>query len=186
MKLEYADEKTKAMVTNVGLISSNGTHGYNIMACEWTHQISHDPGLFALAIRNFKATYQNILETKMFGINIASTDQNVLSSIVGKTTGKSINKISLLKEMGFVLYKAEHIDVLMIEGSCINIECKLVDHIDIGDHPLLIGEVISIHEHDKEPLLYRQGKYFHIGEQIAKPQAAILEKIEELKQKYTL
>ena len=74
MKLEYGDPRTAAMVTNVGLISSNGSYGYNIMACEWTHQISNDPGLFCLAIRNFKATYHNILETKVFGINIAASN----------------------------------------------------------------------------------------------------------------
>lgn len=185
MKLEYGDARTKAMATNVGLISSNGPYGYNIMACEWTHQISNDPGLFALAIRNFKATYQNILDTKVFGINIAATDQNVLSSIVGKSTGKKINKIPVLEEMGFTLYKAEHIDVLMIEGSCMNAECKLIKHIDIGDHPLLIGEVISIKTTEKEPLIYHEGKYVHLGEHIQKPNATVLQKIEQLKQKYT-
>lgn len=174
------------MVTNVGLISSNGTYGYNIMACEWTQQISNDPGLFCLAIRNFKATYQNILDTKVFGVNIAASDQNVLSSIVGKSSAKKINKLPILKEMGFTLYKAEKIDVMMVEGACLNAECRLVEHIDIGDHPLLIGQVMSITANDKEPLLYHRGKYFKLGERIYKPDEEILQKIEHLKEKYTI
>lgn len=185
MKLEYGDPRTAAMVTNVGLISSNGSYGYNIMACEWTHQISNDPGLFCLAIRNFKATYHNILETKVFGINIAATDQNVLSSIVGKSTAKKTNKIPILEEMGVNLYKATEIDVFMIEGACLNAECRLIKHIDIGDHPLLIGEVMNIKTTDKQPLIYSEGKYFHVGEQIHKPGEDVLQKIENLKQKYT-
>ncbi len=185
MILEYGDPQTQAMVTNVGLISSNGPNGYNIMACEWTHQISNDPGLFVLAIRNFKATYENILETKVFGINIAASDQNVLSSIVGKSSAHKIDKIPLLKEMGFNLYKAEHIDVMMIESACINAECKLIQHIDIGDHPLLIGEVLSIKTTDKEPLLYKGGKYYNVGDNIHKPGDEVLLRIEELKIKYS-
>ena len=185
MKLEYGDPRTAAMLTNVGLISSNGSYGYNIMACEWTHQISNDPGLFCLAIRNFKATYHNILETKVFGINIAAADQNILASVAGKTSAKKLEKISVLKELGIQFYNGAEIDVLMIEGACLSAECRLIRHIDIGDHPLLVGEVLSIKTRDKEPLIYHLGKYFHVGEQIQKPEEDVLQKIETLKQKYT-
>ena len=45
MDLPWGDEKTTKFVTNVGLITSNGPYGYNIIAAEWTHQVSYSPSL---------------------------------------------------------------------------------------------------------------------------------------------
>lgn len=179
------DPRTSSFLTNVGLITTNGPYGYNIMACEWTHQISHDPALIALAIRNFKATYLNILQSKEFGVNIAASNQNVLTSISGDNTGKKTDKIAALKELGFEFYKAENIDVLMVHGACMNAECKLVKHIDIGDHPLLIGEIVSIKSEDKEPLMYHKSKYWHIGGRIVKPEQSVLDTIKSVVEKHT-
>lgn len=47
-------------ITNVGLITSNGHFGTDVMACEWTHHISYRPGLIAVCIHPDKATHENI------------------------------------------------------------------------------------------------------------------------------
>lgn len=178
-------ENNTAFLTNVGLITSNGKWGQNVMSCEWTHQISHDPNLVIVCIRPGKATYENILETKEFGISIAAFDQNVLSSVAGNNHGKVVNKIPLLEEMGVEFYDAKTINTLMVSGAVLNAECKLIQHVDVGDHPLLIGEVQSYSELEKEPLIYHRGKYFKLGERIHKPQMSELENIEALIKKYT-
>ncbi len=50
MDLPYGDIKTWKFATNVGLITSNGPVGHNIMAAEWTHMVSYSPGLIAVSI----------------------------------------------------------------------------------------------------------------------------------------
>ncbi len=52
MNLPWGDEKSNKFVTNVGLITSNGPYGHNIMAAEWTHHISYNPGLIAVCIQD--------------------------------------------------------------------------------------------------------------------------------------
>lgn len=172
-------------VTNVGLITSNGPYGHNVMACEWTHQLSYDPPLIAVCIRPGKTTFENIQSSKEFGVNVAAFDQNIVSSIAGNSHGKTVDKISVLKELGVVFYQAETINALMIEGASLNAECKLIKFIDIGDHPLFIGEVQNIKQAAKEPLIYYQGKYFRIGDRISKPDQPKLDQIAELVEKYT-
>ena len=180
-----SDDNIESFLTNVGLITTSGPFGYNIMSCEWTHQISYNPPLIALAIRSHKATYQNIVATKIFGVNIASKNQNVLSATAGNRSGKNVDKIKMLEEMGCKFYKAENIDVLMVQDACLNAECKLVDTKDIGDHPLLIGEIIAFQEDQtKKPLIYHKGRYWKLGERIIKPEQNVLDKIEMLDQKY--
>ena len=184
MDLGWDSEATEKFVTNVGLITSNGSHGQNIMACEWTHHISYSPGLIAVCIRLHKATAENIKETKEFGVNICSTDQSTMSSISGNYSGKEYNKVEALKELGFKFYKAKKINTLMVEGAAANIECKLIKLIDIGDHPLFVGEVVDVSVNPKEPLAYYKGKYWKTSEKIAKPPQEILDKIERLLEKH--
>jgi len=170
MDLKYGNSAREPFVTNVGLITSNGKNGNNIMAAEWTFQISHDPGLISVSIGPSKATHENIAETKFFGISIASEEQTAISSIAGGSSGRKVDKISALKDMGFTFSEGKHIDVLLVDESALIMECKLIDQVTRGDHTVFTGEILSIlHDKDKDPLIYHQGKYWNIGEELPKP-----------------
>ncbi len=181
MDLPWGDEKTVQFVTNVGLITSNGPYGNNIMACEWTHHVSYSPGLVAVCIGHNKATAENIRKSKEFGVNLSATNQNVMASLAGGNTGKEVDKIEALKELGFKFYKAKKINVLMVEGAVVNIECKLFKEVPLGDHVMFVGEVVeaSINK-NKEPIVYHKVKYWKIGENIAKPPQQELERISNI------
>ena len=183
MDIPWGDERLQA-VTGVGLITSNGKHGHNIMAAEWTHHVSYSPGLMAVHIGPSKATAHNILETKQFGISIASEKQNVISSIAGGKTGKEYDKIGALKELGFSFYKAKKIDVLMVKGASTNIECRLVKEMPLGDHTMFVGEAVVISGTEEKPTIYHHGKYWKTGEQIMKPRQEELDIIRKLIEKH--
>lgn len=176
--------ETRQFVTNVGLITSNGPYGHNVMACEWTHHISYTPYLIAVCIRSNKATFANIKESKEFGVNIAASDQNSLASIAGNNSGKTLDKIKVLEELGVTFYQADNIDTLMIKGAAMNAECKLIKFIDVGDHPLFIGEVLTMSEAEKKPLIYNDGKYWNCGDQIKKPDEEVLAQFADVIKKF--
>src|SRR3990167_3230647 len=140
MDLPWGNEKTTKFVTNVGLITSNGPYGYNIMAAEWTHQISYSPGLIMVNIGFDKATEENIKAGKEFGVSLAAEDQNVVSSVAGGSSGREVDKIAVLKELGVEFYKGKKINALMVKGASLNMECKLVESIKLGDHMAFVGE----------------------------------------------
>ena len=98
MDLPWGDEKTVQFITNVGLITSNGPYGNNIMAAEWTHHVSYSPGLIAVCVGHNKATEENIRNSKEFGVNICATDQSVMASVAGGSSGKNVDKISAFSE----------------------------------------------------------------------------------------
>src|SRR3989338_8808174 len=124
MDLPWGDERTTKFITNVGLITSYGQFGHNIMASEWTHHISYSPGLIAVCIGHNKATQMNISKTKQFGVSLCAIDQATLASVAGNYTGKDYNKIEALKTLGFEFYKAKKIKTLMVKGAALNIDCK--------------------------------------------------------------
>lgn len=170
MDIPWGSDESKKFVTNVGLVTSHGPHGPNIMACEWTHHVSYSPGLIAICLGPGKATLDNIQSTKEFGVNLAAVDQSVMSSLSGNYSGRFHDKINALKAMGFSFFHAKKIKVLMVKDAALHIECKLVKEIKLGDHTMLIGEALAVsHSPDKSPLVLHGGLYWELTNSIPKP-----------------
>lgn len=185
MDLPWGEERSKQFVTNVGLITSNGPNGHDIMSAEWTHHVSYSPGLIAVCVNFHDATHENIKATKEFGVNLCTSDQDILSSIAGGYHGKDYDKISALKELGYKFFKAEKIDVFMVEGAAMNAECKLFKQIKLGDHTTFVGEVVELYPiKGKEPIVYHAGKYWKLEKQVTKPTQEERDKIREVVEKY--
>ena len=189
MDLLWNDRRTRQFVTNVGLITSHGPLGPNIMAAEWTHHISYSPSLIAVNIRGHDASAQSIKESNEFGVNIAAENQNVICSLAGKYKGIHVDKISVLKEAGIAaFYNAKRLskEVPMLVGAAMNAECKLVKQEELGDHIMFVGEVIEISADENiRPLLYHNGSYWRLGEAIIKSQPDVLNRIGELAKKHS-
>jgi flavin reductase (DIM6/NTAB) family NADH-FMN oxidoreductase RutF len=184
MELPWNDPRSKKFVTTVGLITSEGIDGPNIMACKWTHHISYNPGLIAISLGLRKATVKNIRKTKEFGINLCSTDQSILSSIAGEYSGSNYDKISASRELGFEFYKANKIKALMVKGASLNAECKLFQELTFGDYIMFIGEVIdATHNSEKQPLVYHDKKYWALESPI-KPKLQEIELIQKVIEKH--
>lgn len=185
MDLSWDDRRTRQYITNVGLITSDGPNGPDIMSAEWTHYISYAPALMAVSIAPYHATFKNIEETGEFGINLAAIDQSVLASTAGGSTGTEVDKISVLKELGFEFYDAKAIKVPMVKNAAMNAELKVIDTHKYGDHTTFVGEVQEISaDPGIKPLIYHNGKFWHIGEQVEKPPQEKMDEIAKLVQKY--
>lgn len=184
MELPWNDPRSNKFVTTVGLITSDGIGGPNIMACEWTHHISYNPGLIAISLGLTKATVENIRNSKEFGINLCATDQSILSSIAGGYSGSNYDKIGAIEDLGFEFFKANKIKTLMVKGAALNAECKLFQEITLGDHIMFIGEVIDATQNsEKKPLVYHDGKYWSL-ESIIKPKPEEREKLRKVIEKH--
>lgn len=185
MDLPWGDEKSIQFITNVGLITTDGPAGPNIMAAEWTHHVSYEPGIIAVCIhKSNKATAVNIKKTKEFGVNLAATDQSVMASIAGSQSGIQYDKIKALEELEFKFYKAKKIDVPMVEGAALNLECKLVKTSDIGSHTIFFGEAVEATVSGKEPLAYHKGKYWKMADNIENPVQEERDRIRKIIEKY--
>lgn len=186
MDLPYGSAAHHAFVTNVGLITSTGPHGENIMAAEWTHHLSYSPGIIAVCLGPSKATTENIRATKEFGVSIAAEHQNVLCSLAGKYSGKSVKKMDALRELGFRFVPGKTIRAPLVDGAALQVECRLLDERPYGDHILFVGE--AVHATDAMgglPVIYNRGKYWKFGEQIAKPPQEELDRIKAMMERHT-
>jgi len=184
MDLPWGSKQSQKFVSDVGLITSTGPNGPNIMAAEWTRAVSYSPGLIMLNLKPNEATVENILATKEFGVSIASDKQATVTSVAGGSSGRATDKIAALKELGFTFFPGKHIKAPLLQGAALNIECKLLKHEPIGDHVMIIGEVLEATANDALPLIYHSGIYNHLGAPIAKPPQAELDRIKSIVAKH--
>jgi flavin reductase (DIM6/NTAB) family NADH-FMN oxidoreductase RutF len=51
----------------------------------------------------------------------------------------------------------------MLEGALAVIECRMVDSVDVGDHRVLIGEVVAVDVGEGRPLLFFGSEYTRLA-----------------------
>ena len=163
MDLPYGDTRNAKFITGVGLITTTGPHGPNIMSSEGTHLVSYQPGLVTISIGNGKPTWENLKATKEFGISLASEGQEQVVLVSGRNSGKNVNKIAVLKDLGIKFSNAKHIKAQLVDGAALHIEAKIIAEHLVGDHTIFVGQVLEATEFNKKPLAYHQGQLLRVS-----------------------
>lgn len=162
MNQSIIEKAQRYFATGISLVTSHGPYGQNVMAVEWTMQISYKPMLIAVFIHEDSATFENIKKTKEFGINVSSDEQTMAVNIAGGYSRREIDKLKV--KNSFEVLPSRKIKSPMIIGCLINAECKLVAMKKFGDHTMVVGKVVEIScDETKKPLIYHSGRYFQIG-----------------------
>lgn len=112
--------------------------------------LSLHPPLVLVCIERSVKTHDAIAASGKYGVSILSSEQADISS---KFASRSDDKF-----IGVELVPGD-ISVPLIAGALTAIECRLYDQLPGGDHSIFIGEVLSIHTREGEPLLYFRSGY---------------------------
>lgn len=139
----------------------------NVMACEWTMNVSYQPLLVLALVERADYTHELITASGEFGVNRCSSTQTALVDFAGRNTGWKVDKIAA-PEFAGLTYQAKKIGAPMIRGCVLNLECKVEQTVEIGDYTAFVGRAVTGRREDgADPLMYFQGKYFHIGDAIS-------------------
>jgi len=112
----------------------------NFITVSWAGITSALPATMSVAIRNIRYSLKGILQNNTFSVNIPSTNLVNETDYCGNVSGEQHDKV---KECGFKIFYGNLKSAPLIEECPINIECKVLENISIGDHSLIIGEIIE-------------------------------------------
>jgi len=162
------------------LISSVDHQGLvNVMTASWVGIVSKTPPTMAISLNTGRLSYANIRQTGCFTVNAVPADLAVAADFCGIRSGRDCDKLAA---SGLSLTPGLHQQAPLIEESPLNVECRLVREIELGDYRLMLGEILEIHaveeafdEHGTlsvppfDPLVYLGGvrEYWSLGEKIA-------------------
>jgi len=160
-----------------------GTYGAdgnpNIMTAAWAGICNSNPLSIAVSIRESRLSYENIMATKSFTVNVPSTALVAEMDYLGNISGHDVDKF---KELGLTPMKGEYVNAPYIKEFPIAIECEVTQVINLGSHTQFIGKVIDtkVDEHlikengaidieALQPVFYEDEYYYSYGIPVAKP-----------------
>ncbi len=162
------------------IISSLSDAGeVNLMTASWVGIVSKTPPTIAVSLNKERKTYQNIKQTGEFVVNMVPSCLVLEADYCGIRSGHHENK---LDQSSLHLEPAAQIAVPLLSESPLNLECRLVNEIELGDYRLLLGEIVEIHAAEAafsvageidtkafDPLVYLGGirQYWNLGEKCA-------------------
>ncbi|MFS0864786.1 flavin reductase family protein [Fredinandcohnia sp. 179-A 10B2 NHS] len=121
--------------------------------------VSLDPLLILWSIDKRVSSYEPFIKSDKFAVHVLAGDQgDICALFASKGTDRFGNCEWTLSDHNLPI----------VSGAAGVLQCKTFKTIDAGDHTILIGEVVDIENHSKEPLLYHNRKFGHIPEEFYK------------------
>jgi len=151
-------------------------YGGDIAAIAFCGIVNAKPPMVAVSIKPSRYSYSLIKEAGDFVVNVPLADQARLVDLAGVVSGRSLDKFDLA---GLNKDPASRVKSPLIAEFPINMECKLLDVVELPTHNIFIGEVVALQANeeliddkghlssDAAPFLmfYNRG-YFAIGEKV--------------------
>ncbi len=147
----------------------------NVMTVAWGGISCSDPPCVNISIRKTRLTYENILEHRVFTVNIPSKDFAAEADYFGMVSGKKGDKIAAA---GLTPVRSSLIYAPYLKEFPFFLECRLLNSCELGVHTLFIGEILDLKAEESlvedgcpsfvktAPLLYAPGQqgYYAPGE----------------------
>jgi flavin reductase (DIM6/NTAB) family NADH-FMN oxidoreductase RutF len=118
----------------------------NIITIAWQVPISVNPPLVGLSVRNTRYSYNLIKSTGEFLINLVPIDLIDEANFCGSKSGSQVDKFMVT---GLTPIPAQKVRPPIIRECLAYLECRLQQDIELGDHNLLVGEVLAAYSHPK-------------------------------------
>jgi len=162
----------------VVMLGANVEGKANFMALGFVGITNINPGMIAMGVAKNHFTTLGIQENKTFSINLPSEDMLKVTDYVGIVSGQKEDKSKL-----FNVFYGETQTAPMIEECPLNMECKVLEILDLGgvDY-IIIGEIIENYARESvltdgnpdvekmNPMVFSMfdNRYFGIGDYLGK------------------
>lgn len=138
------------------LVTSHYQEKDNVMTVAWESPLSFDPPLHGILVSPKRFSHDMILKSGDFGLNFMDTDSRRAVKICGSMSGKDKDKFGIT---GLTREKAKRIKAPLIGEAICQLECKVIDYVETGDHTLFIGKVLAARAREgflSDPLKFKK------------------------------
>jgi len=124
----------------------------NIIGLSWWMFTSWDPLMMAISVGQQRYSHECLEHHREFVLCFPSEDQAKDAWLCGTKSGRKVDKF---QGTGFKPIHSKIVQPPIIEGATAAFECKVVNHVETGDHTIYIAEVVAMHgDHEKAMHLY--------------------------------
>lgn len=149
----------------------------NYLTVAWLGMVNFTPPYIGMGLSKTHYTNSGIKKSGVFSVNVPSREMNEITDYCGIVSGRKYDKSSRFDTFYGKLGTAP-----MIRECPYNLECRLVQVVDLPSNEFFIGEIIAAYSDDRyltndtpdmkkiDPLVLSmpESAYFAIGEHVAK------------------
>lgn len=128
----------------------SGKEETNVMTADWVTVLSYKPFIVGVAVARKRYTHKLINRDREFVISVPTLEMLNDVWIAGTKSGPD-----KLRDMNITFIDSKKIKTKSIKEAVANLECKVIDGREYGDHTFFVGEVIN-YSYNKEA--FRDGK----------------------------
>ena len=156
------------------LVATRNAEGKdNICTVAWTGTVCTNPPMLSISLRPSRLSYEYIMETGVFTVNLTTEDLARAADYCGVISGRDEDKFETAR---LSREEADEINCPMVAESPVNIECKVRETMALGSHTMFLADVLAVHADEAfmdeknrfdfskaDPIVYSHGEYRGIG-----------------------
>ncbi len=153
--------------------------GYdNIITVAWAGTINSDPAMLSISVRKERFSYDMIVNSKQFVVNLVTKDLAFACDYCGVASGRDVDKF---RKMNLTKLPSKYVKAPSILESPVNLECEVIRTEDLGTHTIFLAKILGVTVDDKymddsgrfnlndsNLITYSHGRYYTLGEEIGK------------------
>jgi len=125
------------LINPIAIVTSRYAGNASGFIASWITQVSFVPSLIMVAVNPLHYTYELIVNSNAFAINILRTDQAELVEVFGKSSGRNVEKFASTE------YDLGKTGSPILKDCLAFVDCDVVWTRAAGDHVLVVGSVAS-------------------------------------------
>jgi flavin reductase (DIM6/NTAB) family NADH-FMN oxidoreductase RutF len=137
-----------------------------------------DPVILGIAIAKPRYSHKLISATREYVVNLPTAGMVETVDRCGSVSGRDVDKFV---EFGLTPVPDQRVKPPLIAQCPVNVECRVLDIQEIGDHDLFLGEALAEHVADEaldeqgrilvdklDPLCYLHSEYWSCGNRLGR------------------
>jgi len=157
MNEKYRQQSLRMLSYGVYILSSVNEGEYCVSTITWVSQASFEPPMISVCIKRNSASYEIVKKRGEFILHLLGDNQKELASTFFKPT---IFENEKLNGQEFSLEN----NLPLLKDIPAYIQCKVVEILENGDHPLFLADVVDAKiNNDSNPLELRKTGWTYGG-----------------------
>ena len=125
------------LINPIAIVTARYAGNMSGFVASWITQVSFVPPLIMVAANPLHYTYELIVKSNAFAVNILRTDQAELVDVFGKSSGRKVAKFAS------AAYDLRSTGSPILTDCLAFVDCNVMWTKEAGDHVLVVGSVAS-------------------------------------------
>lgn len=148
---KYFRQALGAFATGVTIVTTVDTSGSRVgMTANSFNSVSLDPPMVLWSIARSSTNFTAFVEAHGFAVHVLAADQETLAT---RFSQRGVDRFSGLE------VKPGPNGIPLLDGCAARFQCRTAFRHDGGDHVILVGEVLALDLYEREPLVFKRGRF---------------------------